>query len=356
MFQCLSSMPKNHYKTLNIPATSPRHQIQSGYRRQSLQVHPDRNASPDASRAFEQLTKASRILLDPKRRWNYDHFGDFSAEGSIGPQDVIVILLLSFTKLFEPILFGFVYTSAISDKKSRSCVQQAYFSYFVVCMMLDVLLRLQETVPPSLLPFLNIFCPLTPFEWIHVFYRSISVVLTLLITLLGRSGLGSDAVLTSDGDGFFLSSNDAISYQIIHGAAEALFSSYEETVSRLQKLLSHHQSKLRSLDGQNGHQQTSFVGNADCSTSNTTQAVKAFDEVVQKYVLRGATEPYSGMRELITPSVFTTKTDNTATTEQFLAQIKQEVVFYNKPKHWITRLVTPTNSLFLLLFFLQYLR
>lgn len=67
---------KDHYAVLGLSRQSDESEVKAAYRRKAREVHPDKNASPQASEAFRRLQKAQEVLTDPKSRRRYDLFGD----------------------------------------------------------------------------------------------------------------------------------------------------------------------------------------------------------------------------------------------------------------------------------------
>ena len=61
------------YQVLGVGKNASEQEIKSAYRRLALQYHPDKNPSPDAKQKFQELTHAYSILIDPEKKYNYDH-------------------------------------------------------------------------------------------------------------------------------------------------------------------------------------------------------------------------------------------------------------------------------------------
>jgi curved DNA-binding protein CbpA len=58
---------------LNVAKTASAEEIKKAYRRLALLKHPDKNPDdPKAAENFQVLSKAYKILSDPKKRQNYD--------------------------------------------------------------------------------------------------------------------------------------------------------------------------------------------------------------------------------------------------------------------------------------------
>eukprot|EP00586_Coscinodiscus_wailesii_P023752 CAMPEP_0172498422 /NCGR_PEP_ID=MMETSP1066-20121228/113418_1 /TAXON_ID=671091 /ORGANISM="Coscinodiscus wailesii, Strain CCMP2513" /LENGTH=363 /DNA_ID=CAMNT_0013271699 /DNA_START=154 /DNA_END=1245 /DNA_ORIENTATION=+ len=74
----LKAKGPNYYAKLNVTRDSNPLAIKRAYKKLSLQLHPDKNPSPDASAQFDALKKAYDVLIDMELRQVYDKFG---AEG-----------------------------------------------------------------------------------------------------------------------------------------------------------------------------------------------------------------------------------------------------------------------------------
>lgn len=88
---------KDFYALLGVPRTASEEEIKKAYRKLALQFHPDRNPGDKKSEEkFKEITEAYAVLMDPKKREQYDQFGpDFGGGfrpggnpfGSGGPYD-----------------------------------------------------------------------------------------------------------------------------------------------------------------------------------------------------------------------------------------------------------------------------
>ena len=63
----------DYYLILGLDRNAASQEIKTAYRRLALQYHPDKNSSPEAKHKFQELTQAYSVLIDDKKRYNYDH-------------------------------------------------------------------------------------------------------------------------------------------------------------------------------------------------------------------------------------------------------------------------------------------
>jgi DnaJ-class molecular chaperone len=66
----VSSM--NYYQELNVDPRATTAEIRRAYKRLALLWHPDRNPSREAGERFKTIKHAYDVLIDDKRRRDYD--------------------------------------------------------------------------------------------------------------------------------------------------------------------------------------------------------------------------------------------------------------------------------------------
>lgn len=64
--------PKGYYAILELSLTASAADIKAAYRRRAMELHPDRNTSPNATKEFQHLNEAYSILSEPSVRALYD--------------------------------------------------------------------------------------------------------------------------------------------------------------------------------------------------------------------------------------------------------------------------------------------
>jgi len=79
---------KNPYETLGVKKDAEAGEIKKAFHKLALKYHPDKNPDkPEAEEKFKEVNSAYEILSDPKKRLQYDTYGDtdlrnFSATGT----------------------------------------------------------------------------------------------------------------------------------------------------------------------------------------------------------------------------------------------------------------------------------
>lgn len=66
-------MPRSYYEILGIAPDATEEEIRQAYRKLAKKYHPDRSNHPNAREKFIEVSKASKILLDERKRKEYDN-------------------------------------------------------------------------------------------------------------------------------------------------------------------------------------------------------------------------------------------------------------------------------------------
>ena len=84
---CGQSIMLDYYQVLGVKSTASVQEIKAAYKRLARLQHPDLNGgSPEATRAFVQISRAREILTDPQRRAAYDaQRNAYIAKGTYAP-------------------------------------------------------------------------------------------------------------------------------------------------------------------------------------------------------------------------------------------------------------------------------
>jgi len=70
-------MNKDYYKILSVKKNATDKEIKKSYREKAKKYHPDKNKGDEkAEEKFKEINEAYEVLKDPKKRNNYDAYGD----------------------------------------------------------------------------------------------------------------------------------------------------------------------------------------------------------------------------------------------------------------------------------------
>ena len=67
-------MLKSYYEILNVKSNASKSEIKKQYKKLVKMYHPDINSSFEAEKVFKEISNAAEILLDDKKRKEYDFF------------------------------------------------------------------------------------------------------------------------------------------------------------------------------------------------------------------------------------------------------------------------------------------
>ena len=82
-------MSKDYYKILGIDKNSSKEEIKKAYKKLAKKYHPDISKEADAEQKFKDVNEAAEILLDDRKKQQYDTYGntnyqDFEGFGNSG--------------------------------------------------------------------------------------------------------------------------------------------------------------------------------------------------------------------------------------------------------------------------------
>ena len=76
---------RDYYEVLGLSKTASSEEIKKAYRNLALKYHPDRvsvDKKKEAEEKFKEMSEAYEVLIDPKKRTNYDQYGHAGVEGA----------------------------------------------------------------------------------------------------------------------------------------------------------------------------------------------------------------------------------------------------------------------------------
>jgi len=73
LYDIVEDINANFYELLGVDQSAEPAEIRRAYRKQSIQLHPDKNKEPDADVKFRNLVSAYEVLKDEARRERYNY-------------------------------------------------------------------------------------------------------------------------------------------------------------------------------------------------------------------------------------------------------------------------------------------
>ena len=70
-----------HYEILGVDKNASEQEIKKAYRSLSLEFHPDRNSSEEATQKFQEISEAYETLSDPQKKEEYDFEQEHGGRG-----------------------------------------------------------------------------------------------------------------------------------------------------------------------------------------------------------------------------------------------------------------------------------
>ncbi len=102
----VSAPARDYYETLGLERDASAADVKRAFLRKARQLHPDVSDDPDAEAKFKEVNEAYSVLSDPRRRQNYDRFGDADGMGGFGSMDDLFSGFGSMSDLFSDFFGG----------------------------------------------------------------------------------------------------------------------------------------------------------------------------------------------------------------------------------------------------------
>ena len=111
---------RDYYDVLGLSRSTTEEQVRKAFRKKAMEYHPDRNKNPDAEEKFKEVNEAYQVLIDPRKRAQYDRFGHAGVTAATGT---------GFGKDFEGFDifggFGDIFDSFFGDVSGRTQQRRA---------------------------------------------------------------------------------------------------------------------------------------------------------------------------------------------------------------------------------------
>ena len=111
---------RDYYEVLGVARDADADTIKKAYKRLAIQLHPDRNKSPDAEEKFKELSGAYAVLSDAEKKARYDQFGHAGIDQQYSSEDLY--RTINFNDLFGggfESIFGQMFGGGRSSGPSR---------------------------------------------------------------------------------------------------------------------------------------------------------------------------------------------------------------------------------------------
>jgi len=152
----------NYYVQLGVTRNSNPLEIKRAYKKLSLQLHPDKNPSPDATDQFDAVKQAYDVLMDMELREVYNKFGKEGIKNNKRFDETQFLLELG---VFYVTWGMLAYMLTLGKKSGDACTWT--FTGLLVMMVIEVVMMTsqQPSIPPWLFP------QLTDYEFVWLLHN-----------------------------------------------------------------------------------------------------------------------------------------------------------------------------------------
>jgi hypothetical protein len=184
----ISRKEDNFFEVLHIPRNADILDIRQAYKRESKQLHPDKNPSADANEKFQRLTTAYNVLMEESKRSSYSKFGDSGME--FDPRNDEVKL---FSNIMVKYLIWAVYTYVLTLRTAVSS-SRVWIGIIVIGMLItEAYLLFIDPIPcPQWLPVAAQSA--TEFEIVGYMHQCLPVIMGAICLLAEFYYVDVDAV------------------------------------------------------------------------------------------------------------------------------------------------------------------
>jgi len=134
----------NFYHILGVGRGANTLEVKRAYKRMSLELHPDKNPSPNAVEEFDRMKEAYDVLMNQEQRELYNKFGEDGIKTNRPVDEYQILLEISVFYLTWGML-AYVLTLSKSSVNSRNWI----YTGQIVMLVAEVSLLLQEVKLPE---------------------------------------------------------------------------------------------------------------------------------------------------------------------------------------------------------------
>jgi hypothetical protein len=132
----------NHYEILGVTRDDNPLAIKRAYKKMSLQLHPDKNPSPDAADEFDRVKQAYDVLMDMELREVYNKFGKQGIDSNKRYNETQFLIEVAIFYVSWAVM-AFLLTMGKTSGEARNWT----FTGLVVMLVCEVVLMTSQTNP-----------------------------------------------------------------------------------------------------------------------------------------------------------------------------------------------------------------